>query len=263
MPSRTVTRGIYKFVAPHKVKLISFVTERELSPTRSVWKIEKSDQSIRCELRTTRAPFVLFPLAEKAVCSYVRLMKRISFFLAVALFAVPLMMRAQDAATEERLNKLSAQIQDLVEMQAAQGKRIEALSKELLAMQQEQASRPAANYASPEDLRQLAAKLQEVDRKRQEDNELILEQLRKLGSSLKATPIRKPTPAPESGTSSATVPDKGYEYVVKSGDTLSAIIQAYRDQNIKVTLKQVLNANPGLDEKKLKPGQKIFIPAPQ
>jgi|ERR1017187_7852683 LysM repeat protein len=232
MPSRTVTRPIYGFIPRHKGK------------------------------------FKLFPLAESAAGFYLRRMKRISFFLAAALFALPVFVRAQDAATEERLNKLTAQIQDLVEMHSAQSKRIEALSKELENMRQEQSSKPAANYASQDDLKELAAKLKEVDRKRQEDNDHILDVLKKLGKNI-GGPVKPtvalppPKPADAGGATASTTPDKGFEYEVKSGDTLSAIIAAYREQNIKITLKQVLNANPGLDEKKLKVGQKIFIPAPQ
>ena len=39
-------------------------------------------------------------------------------------------------------------------------------------------------------------------------------------------------------------------------------MQAYREKNIKVTVKQIENANPGLKPERLKVGQKIFIPAP-
>ena len=49
--------------------------------------------------------------------------------------------------------------------------------------------------------------------------------------------------------------------MVKPGETLSAILQACRDQNIKVTQKQIIDANPGLKPDLLRPGQKIFIPA--
>jgi LysM repeat protein len=40
-------------------------------------------------------------------------------------------------------------------------------------------------------------------------------------------------------------------------------VQAYKDQGIKLTEKQILSANPGLVPEKLKVGQKIWIPAPQ
>ena len=58
-------------------------------------------------------------------------------------------------------------------------------------------------------------------------------------------------------------PEKGFEHVVQSGDTLLGIVQAYREKNIKVTKDQILKANPGLVAEKMRVGQKIWIPAPQ
>ena len=57
--------------------------------------------------------------------------------------------------------------------------------------------------------------------------------------------------------------EKVFPYVIQSGDTLSAIVQAYKEKNIKVTAAQILNANPGLKAERLIVGTKIFIPAPQ
>lgn len=190
-------------------------------------------------------------------------MKRISLFLTVILLAAPAIVRAQDAATEERLNKLSAQIQDLVDAKMAQNKRIDELARQIRELQEQQ-SKPNGSYASQDDLKQLAAKLQEIDQKRQDDNELILKKIEGLGRALgspapkKSSPAVSPTPAAGSAT-----PDKGYEYEIKSGDSLWAIVRAYNDKNIKVTEDQILKANPGLRADKLKVGQKIFIPAPQ
>jgi len=193
-------------------------------------------------------------------------MKRISFLLAGVLLAAPRVVRAQDAAVEERLNKLSAQIQDLADAKEAQKKRIEELAKQVRDLQ-EQLGKPNASYASQEDLKQLAGKLQEVDRKRQDDNELILKKIEGLGKTLGGPPPPKKTAAaspPAAVDASAPPTDgKGYEYIVQSGDTLMAIVQAYREKNIKVTIDQVLKANPGLKPEKMHVGQKIFIPAPQ
>ena len=50
--------------------------------------------------------------------------------------------------------------------------------------------------------------------------------------------------------------ETGYEHVVKAGETLSAIAQAY-----KVTVSAVLKANNLASGDKLRPGQKLFIPA--
>jgi LysM repeat protein len=187
-------------------------------------------------------------------------MKRISYFLTAVLMAMPLMVRAQDAATEERLNKLSAQIQDLVDAKEAQNKRIEDLAKAIEALQQQMNNKPNVNYASQEDVKNLAAKLQEIDKKRQEDNDHIVQELEKLGKTLTKTPVVV-TPTTSGGGGTA-VPSKGYEYVIQQGDTLWAIITEYAKKNIKVTDDQILKANPGLDPKKMRVGQKIFIPAP-
>lgn len=175
--------------------------------------------------------------------------------------------RAQDAAVEERLNKLSGQIEDLLAAQAEQQKRIAALAREIDSLHEQQ-NQAGGNYASQEDLRKLADKLQELDKNRQADKELILKEIEKLGKAAatpahikKTAPDVTPTPA-SGGSAAATGPEKGYEYVIQSGDTLSSVAQAYREKNIKVTVDQILKANPGLNANKLKVGQKIFIPAP-
>jgi nucleoid-associated protein YgaU len=199
--------------------------------------------------------------------SYVRLMKRIFVFVAAALMAAPAVLRGQDAAVEERLNKMSAQIQDLIDARDAQNKRIEDLARQLRAFQDQQ-GKPAGDYATQDDLKQLAAKLQEIDDKRQQDNEHILKEIEKLGKSLSvpaATPrsSRSGAAGAPADAGAAPPPDKGhFEYTIHEGDTLSAIARAYTDQGIKVTTDQILKANPGLKERNLRVGQKIIIPNP-
>ena len=41
------------------------------------------------------------------------------------------------------------------------------------------------------------------------------------------------------------------------------IIAAYKEKGIKITVDQILKANPGLKADKLRVGQKIWIPSPQ
>jgi LysM repeat protein len=189
-------------------------------------------------------------------------MKQISFFAAALLLAAPLVGGAQDAATEERLNKLNAQIMDLVDAKDAQNKRIEELARQIRAMEEQQ-NKPNGAYASQEDVRQLAAKLQEIDRKRQDDNELIVKKLEGLGKTLGKSTSAPKAAAPAAETSAPPVNDKGFEYEIKPGDSLWAIAQAYRAKNIKVTEEDILKANPGLKADRLRVGQKVFIPAPQ
>lgn len=189
-------------------------------------------------------------------------MKRIVILLAI-FSAVPLLVQAQDAATEEQLNRLRGEITALQTSNVDLQKRLADVLKELQDVR-EQAARPTGNFASPEDLKQLADKVREVDRKRAEDRELILEEIKKLGKAITAGAGRAPkiSDEPRSGGDKPSGPEKGYEYVIQSGDTLSTVVAAYREKGVKVTLDQVLKANPNLKPESLKVGQKVFIPAP-
>lgn len=176
-------------------------------------------------------------------------------------------MRAADAGTEERLNKLAGQIEDLRSNQEAITRRMDSLGQAIENLRG-QLDKPNANYASDEDVKRLADAVKEIDRKRLDDYEKIRTELKNLGKSLAApAPVvhrSNPQPVAEASTpDKPSVPDKGFEYTVKKGDSLSLIVQAYRDNNIKITTDQILKANPGLKPERLRPGQKIFIPAPQ
>src|SRR6266404_53100 len=191
-------------------------------------------------------------------------MKRISFFLLLFSLGAAPVLRGQDAATEERLNKLGGQIEDLIAGQKAQQKHLVDLAKELENVR-EQAAKPTGNYANQEDVKHLAEALKEVDRKRLDDYDKIQVALSKLGKTLQPpAPARKPVDAPVSDKQppdKAPSVEKGIEYVIQPGDTLSAVVQACKEKKVKVTVDQILKANPGLKPEKLRAGQKIFIPA--
>jgi LysM repeat protein len=189
-------------------------------------------------------------------------MKRISILLiGLTLTAFTPSLRAQDAATEERLNKLNGLVQDLVEDKANMKKQLDALAKEIQALREQGSG--ASSAASAEDLKRLAAQVQEIDRKREADKELILKNIEKLREAIAAAGRARQTPSGGSGGGTTSSPaEKGYEYVVQTGDTLSAIATAYREQGVKVTVDDIIKANPGLKATSLTVGKKIFIPAP-
>jgi LysM repeat protein len=56
--------------------------------------------------------------------------------------------------------------------------------------------------------------------------------------------------------------EKGYYHVVASGETVSMIAAAFRDQGVKVTAAQIRKANGLTPDSVLKPGEKLFIPKP-
>jgi len=172
--------------------------------------------------------------------------------------------RAQDAATEERLNKLNGLVQDLVEDKANMKRQLDAMAKEISALREQGSS--AASSASAEDLKRLADQVKEIDRKREADKDLILKEIEKLGKAIGAAGRAQQTATQtksESGSNRGGSPsEKGYEYVVQSGDTLSAIAAAYKEQGVKVSVDDILKSNPGLKATSLTVGKKIFIPAP-
>jgi len=192
-------------------------------------------------------------------------MKRILIWFLVLGFSVAAA-RAQDDATQQQINELNGRIQNLTDLQTVQAKRITALEKEVSELRDKSSQPAATDTVNADDLKKLADQVQEIDKKRQEDRELILKEIGKLGKVGGSPSGRKSTPSvttnAATGGSSAGGKENGYERTIAAGDTLSVIAAAYRDQGIKVTSDQILKANPGLDPKNLKVGQKIFIPAP-
>jgi len=189
-------------------------------------------------------------------------MKRILIFLMALSLGGGTQLRAQDAATEERLKKLNGLVQDLQESKELQRKQIENLSKEIQALR-EQMAKPTGNYASRDDLAELAKKLQEIDDKRKADNERIIKGIENMRKELTASAARTQRPPPKDPPATRSSISEGhFEHVVASGDTISTIAEAFRKEGFKVTEKQILAANPGLVPEKMKVGQKLVIPKP-
>jgi len=191
-------------------------------------------------------------------------MKKISLWAIILVFTT-VAVRAQDAETADRLSKLEGYVQDLQSAQADQKKQIEAMEKEIADLRDKMNQPAANNFVGQDDLNKLAGQVQELAKKQESDNELILKEIEQLGkaSGGKITshaPSPSPTKASATENSNPGEPQNGYYYTVKEKDTLSGIAKWYRSQNIKVTVNEILKANPGLDAKSLMVGKKIFIP---
>jgi LysM repeat protein len=190
-------------------------------------------------------------------------MKRIFIFAVISgLWAAPSAWAA-DAATEERLNQLAGQIDNLTESQKSMRDQITALSREIQSLRDDQGK--PTSYAGRDELNRLAEAIKEVDRKRIEDAEKTHDQLVNLGKVVSAPTHPKQSHTAQTSTEkpAPTVSDNGFEYTIKSGDTLAVVVQGCREKGIKVTVDQILQANPGLKPDKLKVNQKIFIPGPK
>ena len=102
--------------------------------------------------------------------------------------------RAQDDALQQQIDKLSGQIQDMTDTLALQDKRIAALEKQVGDLQNQLSAPGGNNFASADDLKKLAAQVQEIDKKRQADNAASLKELEKLDKALGvASSGRKPS----------------------------------------------------------------------
>lgn len=204
-------------------------------------------------------------LAQTERASYCRRMKQIFVFLLALSFVAVTDLRAQDAALVERVNKLNGYVQDLLEDKSNQRKQIESLGREIQGLR-EQMSKPAGNYASQDDLRKLAEAIKEIDEKREADKKLILKEIENLGKLMASSPAARGPggrSTPPDGPKAGGGAERGYEHTVAAGDTLSTISLAYREKGVKVTVDQILKANPGLVPEKMQVGQKIWIPEPR
>ena len=195
-------------------------------------------------------------------------MKKILLGGFILIFAVSLV-RAQDTGTQQQIDKLFGIIQDVQATQEQQGKQIAALQKQISDLADKVGTPAVSDSASRDELKALATQVQEIDKKRQDDRELILKQIENLAkvgggapAGRKPKPVADTTTATSSGDNSTTpaVPQKGYDYTIAPGDTVSAIAKAYRAQGVKVTTAQIIAANPKMNPNALIAGKKIFIP---
>lgn len=184
--------------------------------------------------------------------------------------AIVLPVRAQDVASlEERVKRLNGYVQDLQEANASQKKQIEELVKEVHSLREQVQNQPKTASASPDDLRELAKKIQEVDEKRKADYELIAKEIKALGkvaAGASGGRTVRPSRAAESGSGEklpADLPKDAIEHTIASGDLLSTIAAAYsKERGVKITTDMILRANPGLKAEKLIVGKTILVPIP-
>ena len=143
------------------------------------------------------------------------------------------------------------------------------------------------DLVTQDQLKALVARVELIDHNRAEDSKRIYETLKKFAD---APPIAGPVapavekhslpPGPEHAAGSSRtdtrdttdpgtkppkppieLPATNYEHEVHPGETVSGILLAYRKEyGLKTTMAHIEAANPGLNPKKLKEGQKINIP---
>lgn len=162
-------------------------------------------------------------------------------------------------AIREDYRRLQSQLEDLLMAHNALKSQLSKLRSEVQLLRAKTATKDTAT-ATRDDLEGLAKSIREVDRKRVQDKDLILKEMKALlrsGSSGGRTTKTSPNPK------------KSFEHTVQKDETISAIIAAYnadiksKGAKKRITLKSVLDANPKLNPRTMRIGQTLFIPDPR
>ena len=245
----------------------------------------------------------LLNLAPACGRSYFRGMKPISLFLAGAACSNLLLCSAfaqenparaavEREAAEENYKLLSSAVNGLTTGQADLQRRLGALADEIRTLRAQDNKIDTSKFVTREELNRLVESVKEIDRKRESDKKLILDEFEELKKDLRkilSAPASAPPASSPKKNKSPSASDKGSErltekspdkpgklseaaatnqegvyYLIQPGNNLLAIVKAHNEefkkQGKKTTLQLVRDGNPGLKDTNLKVGQKIFIP---
>jgi hypothetical protein len=178
---------------------------------------------------------------------------------------------AEKQGVDEKFKQMAADIETLRTANQLLQDKPSALKDDLQQIHAEQ-TRLAAAGLSREDLKPLAQRIEEVDKKRQDDKDATSDEIKKLEARLlkllssPSDPSAKPPGSPPSISVPPATAD-GYIYTIKEGDRLLDILKAYnvtfKSKGMKtITYTKLKQANPDVDPNNLRVGQKIVIPRP-
>lgn len=182
---------------------------------------------------------------------------------------------ADRADREANYLNIKATLEQLNETLQSQQRRMNTLVEEVhnLREQVDKLKNKAESTATLDAIKQLATKIEEVDTKRQKDNDLVYKKIAALGKEVATTltprdPIAAPPPKttdkPDPAKELAGPPVNSMAYKIKDGDTLTRILKDLTAINVKVTEKQIRDANPKVNWNRLIPGKTIiYIPVTQ
>ncbi len=216
------------------------------------------------------------PAYRKIMRSHQRLRTGLgSVLLTLLAFGMTAQLRAQDRSAqaaayiaqqqaEERYRRLYTVVEDLQSANVVLQQRIERLESQLQRAIKSLNEQQADNVTT-EQLDSLSKKvtqeIQIVENKRLADNKKILSELKKIANRPAPAPKQPIAKTPKPALEPYTGPV--YEITIEPDYTISGIAQKYREQGHMISANDILRANPGLDPRRLQPGQVIKIPAKQ
>jgi len=218
-------------------------------------------------------------------------MKRLSLFLiGVACLGAsglgqenPARAAAEREAAEERYKLLNSAVEGLTTAQADMQRRLGALADEVRSLRAQDNKIDTSKFVTRDEFNRLVKAVDEIEQKRDSDKKLIreeFEQLKKdivklLNAPAPSSP-KKPRNSTDKGseksadrpadkaTDAPAQTQEGVWYVIQSGNTLNAIVNAHNDEfkkkGKKTSIKLVQDANARLKPNNLKVGEKIWIP---
>lgn len=162
---------------------------------------------------------------------------------------------AERAELREQLDRLILDYQALKDTQEVIRAQIRKLREDLGesgALAQEEPGESAPEYATRDDLLALDQRITTLEEKWNKE-------LKDLGSQISGLKdmIRDSLAKTQAGSGSGEF----YEHTIQRGETVNAIVRAFQEEGVNVTVDQVLAANPGLDPNKISLGTVIRIPA--
>jgi len=174
---------------------------------------------------------------------------------------------AERQQQEERWRKISSQMEELLASQEVLRKRIQSLEEENRQLNKK-LNESGTTYVTPSQLDKVAKdlndKIYQVDKNREADQKVVKQEVGQAFERMrKLVQGRAETLAPASDGGSSTpsdAPDKFYTHTIQAGQTISAVVQAFKAKGIRVSTDDILKANPGINPKTLQVGQVIKIP---
>lgn len=189
-------------------------------------------------------------------------MRRALFFAVLLVCPVAF---TQDSATalaereeaRERYKRMSAKIEDLENTIQTYNQQFQKMEAEIQRLRGDVARLREGSGANNDLIEQIKA----VDRARIADQKNVAEKFAELKRELMGTLTKPPKSSSPAPAPTPQVTEKGFEYSIRDGDTLSKLVPALNKQGVKVTQKQIEQANPKVNWSALRIGQKIFIPS--
>jgi len=171
---------------------------------------------------------------------------------------------AEREEARERYKRMSARIEDLENTIQTYNQQFQKMETEIHRLRDEVAKlRDGSRDSSAKS--DIVEQIKAVDRARLADQDNVIKEFARLRKEILGTLSSTKPPKSNTGSSVAPTPppavEKGSEYAIREGDTLSKLVFALNKQGVKVTQKQIEQANPKVNWNTLQIGQKIFIPA--